>query len=399
MSNLGKSSKPLLVLALSSIFVAAVLTATAIANDLCYDCHDRALFEKRVTHTPVAKQHCDQCHNPHLARHEGLLHQQGEKLCASCHQSLLQQIEQQGFPHRPAEQGECLLCHDPHASQQSKLLRNKMDLLCLSCHKELVKAESIRHTPFLRGQCSTCHTAHSSDRPMLLRENGTDLCLGCHENNDHLRRKHLNRNLSKIDCLECHNPHQSENPALLRRTQHQPFKQRECQSCHGQKLSDDLCISCHTTIMESFNQQFNHILPNSNGSFCFNCHTPHASQQAGLVRGYPGEVCQKCHAGKFVRRENSRHLHPDADRCLDCHQLHGAEKPAMLKGGDDQACIDCHEKHNNFNHPTGDATHDPRNGQAMTCISCHDPCNGTLYQYNLRGTSDKGLCIQCHAGY
>jgi predicted CXXCH cytochrome family protein len=35
----------------------------------------------------------------------------------------------------------------------------------------------------------------------------------------------------------------------------------------------------------------------------------------------------------------------------------------------------------------------------MTCVSCHDPCNGTLYKYNLRGTSEKGLCVQCHAGY
>ena len=71
----------------------------------------------------------------------------------------------------------------------------------------------------------------------------------------------------------------------------------------------------------------------------------------------------------------------------------------MLKGPGDETCLNCHEDHDNFSHPTGDAAHDPRNGRPMTCNSCHDPCNGTLFKFNLRGSSDKGLCVQCHAGY
>ncbi len=376
-----------------------LISIDASASVGCYDCHDRALFEKAVTHSPVAKQKCDQCHNPHLARYKGLLLQQGEKLCAKCHQTLFDQLEKRPFSHRPAAKGECLSCHDPHSSPQRQLLRDEMAPLCLGCHKELQETKEVGHRPFVQGKCNVCHDAHSSDQPMLLRQKGAKLCLGCHQEDKKLRASHLNRKLGKMDCLECHHPHQSENQALLRKNQHQPFAEAECQSCHNQSGGEDPCLKCHSGVMESFNQQFNHISPSSNGSFCFNCHTPHASQQAGLVRGYPGEVCRNCHAGKFERRDDNLYLHPHAERCLNCHQLHGAPEPAMLKGPGDETCLNCHEDHDNFSHPTGDAAHDPRNGRPMTCNSCHDPCNGTLFKFNLRGSSDKGLCVQCHAGY
>jgi predicted CXXCH cytochrome family protein len=32
----------------------------------------------------------------------------------------------------------------------------------------------------------------------------------------------------------------------------------------------------------------------------------------------------------------------------------------------------------------------------MTCVTCHDPCTGTMFKYNLRGNAERGLCIQCH---
>ena len=381
----------------------AVTALTVNAANICYDCHNQAMFKNKVIHDPVVRQQCDQCHNPHLARYDGLLHQQGEKLCARCHQSLEQQLEQQEFTHLPAKQGKCNICHDPHASQQPQLLRDKMKALCFSCHDDLSISNNVRHAPFAQGNCLVCHKAHSSDKPMLLRKNGTALCLSCHDNNSALRSKHLNHDLSQIVCLECHQPHQSENKGLLRNNQHQPFTQGKCQVCHSQEQNSDLCLGCHENVMDSFNQPFNHITPGAGGSFCFNCHTPHASQQAGLVRGYPGEVCRSCHAGKFDRRKSNLHLHPNVNRCGDCHQLHGANGPAMLKmegeGNGDLVCVGCHEDHDNFSHPTGNDAYDPRNGQAMNCISCHDPCNGTFFKYNLRGTSDKGLCIKCHAGY
>jgi len=400
--NLGRTLK----LSASCLVILMLMlnaaSADAATRNSCYDCHDQSVFTKSVIHQPVAHQRCDQCHNPHLARHDALLHQKGVALCAGCHEKMTNKIKTQPFTHQPAQQGKCNTCHDPHASSQQQLLKNEPQVLCLSCHDNLRAKKQFVHAPFSQGQCTACHNAHSSDNPRLLRRQAEKLCNSCHASTSELRKKHLNRDLDKINCLECHQPHQADNQALLRDLQHPPFQQGQCKTCHNNNL-DDMCLTCHEEIMSSFNKPLNHILPNGSTSFCFSCHTPHASQQKGLLRGYPGEVCRNCHAGKFTQRKSSLHRHPDDNNCVNCHQLHGSSMPAMPKGdklnNGDTACMNCHENHSNFSHPTGDKALDPRNGKPMNCSSCHDPCNGTIYKYNLRGTSDKGLCIQCHAGY
>jgi len=40
---------------------------------------------------------------------------------------------------------------------------------------------------------------------------------------------------------------------------------------------------------------------------------------------------------------------------------------------------------------------DPRNGQPITCVTCHDP-HGTEFSYTLRGDQSRGLCVECHDG-
>lgn len=382
------------------LFFIILLCSTPLwASTICFDCHDSVLFDQRHVHAPVAKQDCTSCHNPHLARHDGLLHQEGSELCFNCHTDWITKQEKVAYPHQPVARGNCAACHDPHASQTDKLLKQAMTSLCFSCHTDLEQQAATTHKPFAQGQCTACHTPHGSDQYALLRVTGSKLCLGCHQNSSALRNKHLNRNLDKMNCLECHHPHHSDQAGLMRKNTHKPFTQGDCSTCHNQTTGVKLCLSCHPQVMDSFNRPINHVTPDNKHSFCFNCHTPHASAQKGLIRGAPGQACRSCHAGKFERRSKALHRHPNSDRCVDCHQLHGSDKPAMLINDSEQACLGCHEKHSNFNHPTGDDALDPRNGQPMGCISCHDPCNGTMFKYNLRGTSDKGLCVKCHAGY
>jgi len=384
----------------SALFLTILLCSTSLwATTVCFDCHDSTLFDQRHIHAPVAKQDCILCHNPHLAKHEGLLHKKSSDLCIECHTDWVEKQKTVNFPHRPVEKGNCIACHDPHGSQTDALLKQSMAELCLSCHNNIKQTSGTLHQPFAQGQCTACHTPHGSDRYALLKDDATSICLSCHSDNNRLRKKHLNRKMAQMDCLECHNPHHSKVAGLIRENSHEPFTTGKCSTCHNQQKGVKLCLSGHPQVMETFNQPINHVTTDTEHSFCFNCHTPHASQQKGLILGYPGEACRKCHAGKFERRSKSLHVHPNAQRCVDCHQLHGSNKPAMLKQDSNQACVNCHEKHSNFSHPTGDEAHDPRNGQPMDCISCHDPCNGTMFKYNLRGTSDKGLCIQCHAGY
>nr|WP_320050972.1 cytochrome c3 family protein [uncultured Desulfuromonas sp.] len=365
----------------------------------CFQCHDPALFSGKVTHRPVAKNQCDQCHNPHLAKFDGLLLAEGSDLCFQCHTGFKSKELDKKVIHQPVAEGQCNACHDPHASQTGGLLKRSMTELCLSCHTQIDEQPGKPHAPFAKGQCATCHLPHASDRRALLKKDNSALCLSCHQASAALRKQHLNRSLERVDCLECHQPHKSQRISLLRETLHQPFADGECQSCHARNNDLNLCLSCHEDVLSSFNHQFSHRVVGNQVNGCFNCHSPHASRQQGLIKEAEGQACRQCHEGKFQRREKSLYLHPGANTCVNCHQLHGSDLPAMRKKDNDSACISCHERHSNFSHPMGDKALDPRNGQPMNCISCHDPCNGTMFKYNLRGTSDKGLCILCHAGY
>lgn len=386
-------------IALFSVLFLAVTSVATGGEPVCFDCHTASTFKGHMTHSPVATGQCTQCHSPHLARYKGLLVKKGRALCFQCHQSLEKNLAGYLFQHQPVAAGQCSSCHDPHSAERRHLLKRPNAALCADCHAAVMEQPGTAHAPFAKGQCNECHSAHGSNTASLLKSATSALCLNCHAQSASLRQKHLNRDLSKTDCLECHQPHQSTQPGLLREKLHRPFADRACQQCHATANTMATCLGCHDTILSSFNGQFSHIVNGSEAISCFNCHSPHASRHDALIKQAPGEACRQCHSGKFERRSRSLYLHPNATHCTDCHQLHSSARPGMRKADNDDACVSCHEKHNNFSHPMADKAIDPRNDQPMGCISCHDPCTGTMFKYNLRGTSDKGLCIQCHTGY
>src|SRR5574337_978024 len=53
--------------------------------ELCYGCHDKALFSKKVVHAPVAGGMCLTCHTPHSSGEMALLVKQPYELCLDCH--------------------------------------------------------------------------------------------------------------------------------------------------------------------------------------------------------------------------------------------------------------------------------------------------------------------------
>jgi predicted CXXCH cytochrome family protein len=46
-------------------------------------------------------------------------------------------------------------------------------------------------------------------------------------------------------------------------------------------------------------------------------------------------------------------------------------------------------------HPLGADRLDPRTGEPITCVTCHDP-HGTEFPMQLRGDQKRGLCLECH---
>jgi len=53
--------------------------------DLCYNCHDKALFSKKNIHMPVMGGMCLSCHKPHAGAEIYLLQKEPVEVCLDCH--------------------------------------------------------------------------------------------------------------------------------------------------------------------------------------------------------------------------------------------------------------------------------------------------------------------------
>lgn len=121
--------------------------------DLCYGCHDKGMFTKRVVH-PALAMGCTVCHNPHVSNAASLLVDPVGRLCASCHETqssgkhVLAELSP-GDDHPlhsrtdPADtrrELSCISCHNPHSSDGAMLFVNGADSpagLCSLCHTKI----------------------------------------------------------------------------------------------------------------------------------------------------------------------------------------------------------------------------------------------------------------------
>ncbi len=365
--------------------------ATMAANSICFSCHPRKAFQGRVVHRPVQEQGCAVCHSLHAAKFGGLLPVAAGKLCLRCHREI---ATTQRFSHQPAKDGRCLGCHAPHASESPNLLPTDLAAACFSCHKEVDKRYGQPHQPFQQGQCTACHLAHGSDTVQLLKGEDEELCQRCHAATT-IRSLHSFAMPIK-GCLTCHSPHGGEDKGMLRQHLHEPFK-KGCTPCHqgDQPVSTRVCLKCHAQVAKDYALIHSHLTDSGTGNGCVGCHSPHAGNDRMLLVGSPQQVCLRCHQDTYARHEGKASQHQKRGECLACHAAHGGDAPAMLKGDGNTVCMACHASQGTFSHPVGEKVRDPRNGQMMTCVTCHDP-KGTDFPYQLKLNGQKALCLQCH---
>ena len=164
--------------------------------DLCYGCHDQALFTGKVVHAALYSP-CTGCHNPHASKNAKLLTAEPPYLCYACHDKA---AFTRGNVHAPVAKGQCTACHAPHASENASLLEKPVQRLCADCHAGKSDGRHIlagygnndlhptqgRPDPLNQGKefsCTSCHSPHSSNSKALLAIESTtsrDLCLTCH---------------------------------------------------------------------------------------------------------------------------------------------------------------------------------------------------------------------------
>jgi len=91
-------------------------------KDLCFNCHDRAPFQKTTVHGAL-RLGCTTCHNPHATEHARVLKEEMPRLCLNCHAELM--TAQKSGAHAMAGNEACSTCHVPHASDTPKLVRTQ----------------------------------------------------------------------------------------------------------------------------------------------------------------------------------------------------------------------------------------------------------------------------------
>lgn len=383
---------------------------------LCLTCHEgfAETMQKKNIHTPLAEGNCTGCHNPHATDHGMLLASDASNICSSCHEGLVAPDARSS--HQVVSEGKCVTCHDPHSSDFRMNLVKSGSELCFGCHEELgqqIGNNKYGHSP-VREDCMTCHTPHASaDNVSLLRKQAPELCLECHDaSKKTFKSQHVSYPVEQADCSSCHNPHGSNTTSMLYDNVHEPLTNRMCKQCHEPPTSEtpfatlkesfELCQGCHYEMVnEAFNNDRIH-WPVVDQKGCLNCHSPHASTEAKLLKGSMKQVCNSCHSDTVARQERSltKHQPMEDGECSTCHSPHSSDNPFILtEKSNVNLCGQCHDWQAHSTHPIGAEVVDPRNPNlTLDCLSCHRS-HGTEYKHFIYNETVNDLCVQCHKKY
>lgn len=383
---------------------------------LCVACHSdfEQTLKKRFVHTAVRSGECSGCHSPHVSSHSKLLSTDPRDICASCHGSVAPAGAKS--THKVVADGECQKCHDPHASDNASNLMAKGNDLCVGCHKEIgqtVKNAKFKHSPVEQG-CVTCHSAHGSDKADFLLKNSVPaLCVNCHKpDNASFVTRHVNYPVGKGSCTSCHDPHGSDTPGLLFPNVHAPVTNRMCSQCHEapgsaapfatKRAGYELCRGCHNEMVTSTLEKQRLHWPLADRKGCLNCHNPHASKQAKLLKTNTADLCGRCHADtvRRIAATSVKHAPVQEGMCVSCHSPHSAKSTYLLdQPSVNELCATCHDYGQHSAHPIGEHAVDPRNKNLrVDCRSCHAG-HGTEFKRMLLAATNVELCTPCHKQY
>lgn len=383
---------------------------------MCLECHSdfQDTLKKRFVHSAVQSGECAACHSPHTSSHGKLLSVGEGQICASCHDGIVPANARS--THDVVVKGECAKCHDPHASDHPSNLLAKGNDLCTGCHKTLgaaIVAAKFKHSPVEQG-CLTCHNAHASDRAVsLLKAAATELCLKCHKpDTQAFVTRHSRYPVAKASCTTCHDPHGSNQPALLLDSVHPPVSAGTCAQCHAAPDSPtpfavkspgyELCKGCHNEMVTTTLAKNRLHWPIADRESCSNCHNPHASKHAKLLKTDTQALCSTCHADTTRRMQAVavKHAPVEAGECVSCHSPHASagvflvDQPSVV-----ELCATCHDYSQHSSHPLGDKAVDPRNKNLrVDCLSCHSG-HGTDHKKMLLAATNVELCTPCHKQY
>ena len=254
---------------------------------------------------------------------------------------------------------------------------------CLECHSEVAKTLGPHGSPgfgkLSDHGCESCHgpgSLHADDpdvvanRPSLKGKSADEIsatCQSCHAGREQFFWSSSTHATRGVTCTDCHSVHapKSEDARLQASNMLE-----QCFSCH-KNVRADLWKNSHHPVREG-------------KISCSDCHNPHGTQTAKMVRGDSvNELCFTCHTekrGPFIWEHA-----PVRESCLNCHTPHGSNHIKLQKTSVPYLCQQCHANtrhpgtiYDNTKLPTPD---NPTTGSNRifnrACLDCHAAIHGS----------------------
>lgn len=394
----------------SSVFAQGELRGNV--PDLCYKCHVKLKesLSRSYVHFPFKDGKCNSCHDSHAGNAKGLLKEDINSLCLGCHDGI-KKLLTKNHVHQAVKRGVCTDCHYAHSGENKYLLVKAQNVLCWDCHSKLKEqlTKSYVHAPFKGGECSSCHNPHASAEENQIRVSMSQLCKNCHGARCKVGDVSITSTTEKLGCNTCHTGHASDSKGLLGPFGHSAFLDKKCDQCHntiaaGKSITTrisgkDLCFSCHNKDSIKFKENDVHVSDSKGG--CSMCHSYHASTKKNLTVK-ESQACFSCHENTEKRTmlmekalKTVRCVPIKERKCFECHMPPHSQNPLYFKADNIQTCTRCHTQQHKVAHPLGKDVKDPRNGQPITCVTCHG-MHSSKAEFMLYFDRKRQLCIQCH---
>ena len=282
-----------------------------------------------------------------------------------------------------AETGEtkpCIECHEgfyaiartkhgvkgdartPEATGKS-ITGNPEDAMCGTCHGDLTEHNK---RPRVAGLVPITFGKKSDAAPQ------NEACLNCHQSGARVHWAGSKHEQTKTACAGCHRLHAPKDPVMVAETQ-----ASVCFDCHKDRRAELHRVSTH---------------PTKNGFFsCSSCHASHGStaQRASLQKNTVNETCYQCHAqfrGPFLWEHR-----PSQDDCTNCHNPHGTNIAPMLKVRQPYLCQQCHQTgshsstaYSGSSLPGGASVAQGQRILGNACANCHMKIHGTNHPSGAR---------------
>lgn len=278
-------------ISVTALVIGLALPAAA-ATDRCLDCHELAAISTggTVVHPPFRAKDCDSCHADHGDQNRLILKEEGNALCAQCHEFTDAAFLAAHRKIAPTGKAPCVGCHDPHRSPNKAQLRSDL------------------HAPVQAGACEKCHRSNGK----LLIPINRDFCFLCHERPEFAQTE-VHEPVKMARCLDCHDPHGGGRVRLLKGdyTLEREVRRGEkdyafCLTCHERS---QLLVGTGADKTRFSDGERNlhalHVLAqgrrsgrvaDEKGLPCRNCHEAHSADAAALTRtdlDYGGSLCLK----------------------------------------------------------------------------------------------------------